>query len=137
LLPVDGIQLIIAIDDVADLAVYEVFCFADEFDEIVFIDVAGKHEIDDRAVEAFGKLAYDIDLFDLAKTFDHGIHDPIEADVLEEDGMDLAIEGVVGIGLEVLPVAFRVGFQHTGLLKAVEFLANSIAGLAELGFKAS
>ena len=137
MLPVNGRHFIIAIDDVADLAMNEIFCFADELDEIVFVNVAGKHEIDHRAVEALRKLADDIYLPDFPQPLNDGIDDPVEADILQQNGMDLAKEGVVSIGLEVLAVAFRVGFQHAGLLKAIEFLADGVAGLAEFGFQAT
>ena len=43
--------------DIPDLAVDQGFCLADEIDEIVFVDVAGEEQVDDRAVQAIGELA--------------------------------------------------------------------------------
>ena len=52
MIPVDASDLIITVNDVADLAVDQGFCFPDQVDEVVFIDIAGQEKIDLRGIES-------------------------------------------------------------------------------------
>ena len=135
--PVDGGQFVGAIDDVADLAVDEAFGFSDEVDQVVFVDVASEEQIDDGAVETIGELADEVDFADLSEAFDDRIYDRVEADVFDQDVVDLLKERVVGVGLEVFFIAFGIGFEHPGFFEAVEFLADGVGGVSEFGFQSA
>ena len=135
--PVDGGQFVGAIDDVADLAVDEAFGFSDEVDQVVFVDVASEEQIDDGAVETIGELADEVDFADLSETFDDRIYDRVEADVFDQDVVDLLEERVVGVGLEVFLVAFGISLEHAGFFEAVEFLADGVGGVSEFGFQSA
>jgi len=115
----------------------ECFGFADEVDEIIFVDVAGQHEVNDGTVEAIGELAYEIYFLDFTQAFDDGVDDSVEANVFDEDIVDFVVEGVIGVGLEEFLVAFGAGFEHSGFFEAVEFLTDGVGGVAKFGFKAS
>ena len=114
----------------------ECFGFTDEIDEIIFVDVAGEHEVYDGAVEAIGELAYEIYFLDFTEAFDDGVDDGIKADVFDEDIVDLVVERMVGVGLEKFLVAFGACFEHAGFFEAVEFLADGVGGVAKFGFEA-
>ena len=135
LCPVDGGHFVVAIDDVPDLALDEGFGFADEVDEIIFIDVSGQHEVNHGAVETVGQLADEVDFTEFAEALDDGVYDLVKADVLDEDIVDLAVKRVMCIGLEVFAVAFGVGGKQSGFFKAVEFLSYGIGGIAKLCFE--
>jgi len=137
LFPIDAREFIVAVDDVPDLALDQSFCFADEIDEIIFVDVSGKHEVDDRAVESVGELADEVDFADFAEAVDDGVDDGIEADVFDKDVVDIPVEGVVRVGLEVLFIPLRGGFEEAGFFEPVEFQADSVAGVAEFGFQSA
>jgi hypothetical protein len=91
LFPVDAGQFVIPVYDISDFTLDQGFCFTDEAEEVVFVDVAGKHEVDDRAVQASGKLANKIYLSDLAKAIDNRINDGIKSNVFYKDVMDFLI----------------------------------------------
>jgi len=82
-------------------------------------------------------LAYEINFLNLAKAFDDSVDDCIEADVFDENIVDLVVKRMVGVGLEKFLVAFRGCLEHAGLFEAVEFLADGVGGVTEFGFKAS
>jgi hypothetical protein len=115
----------------------QAFGFSDEVDQVIFVNIAGEQEINDRAVESIRELAYEVDFADLPETFDDRIHDRIESDVFDQDIMDFLEEGVVRVGLEVFLVAFGIGLEHAGLFEAVEFLADGIGGVPKFGFQSA
>jgi hypothetical protein len=41
-----------------------------------------------------------------------------------------------GIGLEILLIALCISFEHPGFFESVEFVPDSIGGIAEFGFQA-
>jgi hypothetical protein len=137
LFPVYAIQFVIAVNDIPDLAVDQCFSLADKIDEIIFIDVAGKHQVDHGAIETVGELADKVYFAYFPETFDDGVDDGIEADVFDEDVVDIPVEWVCGVGLEEFLVAFGEGVEQAGFFESVEFLADGIGGISEFGFQSA
>ena len=135
--PIDAREFIVAVDDVPDLSLDQGFCFTDEVDEIIFVDVSGKHKVDDRAVETVGELTDEVDFTYFAKAIDDGVDDGIEADVFDEDVVDIPEEWMLCVGLEELFVSLCGSFKKAGFFEAVEFLADGIGGIAEFGFQSA
>lgn len=107
------------------------FRLADEVDQVIFINISGEEQVDHGAIEAIGQLADEVDLSDFSKAFDYGIDDGVKADVLDEDIMDLLKERMIRIGLKIFLVALRICPEHPCLFEAVEFLPDSVGGVAK------
>ncbi len=119
-----------------DLAVDQAFGLLDISVEILRIDVADHHQVDDAAVFAVRVVAGDEGHFQVSQAGDHFIHDVVDdlvdAHVFVDERFQLRVKRVVDVGAVFDDVTLTVGDQVAGLGKVVELVPDGVGGFPEL-----
>src|SRR5687767_7654490 len=102
-------QLIKPVNDIPDLAVYQAFCFADQADEIIFINITSKKEVNHGTVETFRKLSDNVNILYFTQALNDSINNGVKTDVLDQDIMNFVEEWMISISLEVFFVTLGIG----------------------------
>jgi len=96
------------------------------------VHVAHHQHVDEPGVLAQGVVVQDVHRLHLAELGHDLLDDPVDADVLADDGVDLREEGMAGVGLVVDAAALLALVQIAGGGQAVQLLLDGVGRGPEL-----
>lgn len=125
-------------DQVPDLAADQGFRLTCQPHQVFLVDVVPhEHQVDDRRVDATGKIPGHVYLLHIAQLGHHPVDNLVETDVLQQDVMDIAEQGMLRVGTENLLVALHLGGKQARLFKLVQLKPYGVGAFAKLTLQVS
>lgn len=124
-----------SIDEEPDFPTYQAFHFFNKLKKVIPVYVADKYQINYIAVDAAGKIAANKYLLNGAKPFDNIFNNAVEANVFEQYVVNFPEQGMQRVGSIPFFVALRMGYDHSGIFKSIEFEPDGVRGFAKFCFQ--